>query len=257
MPTRDTPWPAGTPCWADLAVPDLPKAVEFYSAVLGWSLVDSGEEYGHYHMAQVNGRSAAGVGPIMSEGQPSYWTLYIASDDTDATAKLVGEHGGNVVMAPMDVPGTGRMCIASDPTGGVFGVWQAAGAVGAEHYNEPGGIVWEDGRLTDVEAGRRFYTDVFGWSYAQVGDMPIEDYATFSHGGDPLGGVGGMMGAPEGTPSHWVVYFGSTDVDRAIATAEQQGGSVMMPATDTPFGRMGVIQDPFGAMFAVHQPPAS
>ena len=63
MPTRDTAWPAGTPCWADLAVPDLPKAVEFYSGVLGWSLVDTGEEYGHYHFAQVNGYTAAGVGP--------------------------------------------------------------------------------------------------------------------------------------------------------------------------------------------------
>ena len=64
MPTRDTTWPAGTPCWADLSVPDVPKAVEFYSAVLGWSLVDSGEEFGHYHIAQVNGHAAAGVGPI-------------------------------------------------------------------------------------------------------------------------------------------------------------------------------------------------
>ena len=27
MPTRDTPWPAGTPCWADLAVPALRRLV--------------------------------------------------------------------------------------------------------------------------------------------------------------------------------------------------------------------------------------
>ncbi len=43
-------------------------------------------------------------------------------------------------------------------------------------------------------------------------------YGTFGSGGNPLGGLGGMMGEPEGTPSHWMVYFGSADVDAAVAT---------------------------------------
>lgn len=254
MTTRDTPWPAGTPSWADLSVPDLPKAVEFYSAVLGWTLIDSGDEFGNYHIAQVNGHAAAGVGPIMAEGQPSFWTLYIASEDADATAKLIGEHGGNVVVPPMDVPGNGRMCIAADPTGAVFGVWQATGMIGAAIVNEPGGIVWEDARLSDVEAGRTFYTDVFGWSYGPVPGLELSAYGTFGTGGDPLGGLGGFMGSPEGTPSHWLVYFGSADVDAAFATVERLGGTVLQPAEDTPFGRMGVVADPFGAPFALHQP---
>jgi uncharacterized protein len=256
MPTRDTPWPNGTPCWADLSVPDVPKAVEFYSAVLGWSLVDSGEEFGHYHIAQVNGQAAAGVGPVMAEGQPSYWTLYIASDDADGTAKLITDNGGSVIMPPMDIPGTGRMCIASDTMGAVFGVWQSLGMIGAGIYNEPGGIVWEDARLSDVEAGRTFYTEVFGWSYGEIPGLDMPEYGTFSGGGDPLGGLGGLMGAPEGTPSHWLVYFGSTDADAAIATLERLGGSVLRPAEDTPYGRMAVVTDPFGAPFAIHQAPA-
>jgi predicted enzyme related to lactoylglutathione lyase len=253
MPTRDTPWPAGSPSWADLSVPDLPKAIEFYSPVLGWTLVDSGEEFGHYSIAQVDGRAAAGIGPVMAEGQPSFWTLYIASDDADATAKLVGEHGGTVVMPPMDIPGNGRMCIAADPTGAVFGVWQAIGMIGAGVFNEPGGIVWEDARLSDVEAGRTFYTDVFGWSYGEIPGMDISQYGTFTTGGDPLGGLGGLMGDPEGTPSHWLVYFGVPDADAAVATVERLGGTVLRPAEDSPFGRMGVVADPFGAPFAIHQ----
>ena len=104
MPTRDTPWPAGTPCWVDLATPDLPKAVEFYSAVLGWTLADKGEEFGHYHIAEVDGRAAAGIGPVMEEGQPSFWTVYLATEDADGTAKLIAEHGGSLLFEPMDVP---------------------------------------------------------------------------------------------------------------------------------------------------------
>lgn len=256
MPTRDTPWPPGTPCWADLPVPDLPKAVEFYSAVLGWSLVNSGEEFGNYHIAQVNGRAAAGVGPIMAEGQPTFWTLYMASDDADATAELIDEHGGTLVLPVMDIPGTGRMCIAADPSGAVFGVWQANPMPGAGVYNEPGGIAWEDARLTDVEAGRAFYADVFGWSYGAIPGPDIAEYGTFSSGGDPLGGLGGMFGAPEGTPSHWLVYFGTADVDAAMAAVERLGGTVVRPAESTPYGRMGVVTDPFGAPFALHEAAA-
>ena len=208
MSTRDTTWPAGTPCWVDLAVPDVPKAVEFYSGVIGWSLVDSGEEFGHYHIAQVEGHAAAGVGPTMAEGQPSFWTLYIASDDTDATAKLITENGGNVVMEAMDVPGAGRMCIAADPTGAVFGVWQSLGMPGAGIVNEPGGIAWEDARLTDVEAGRAFYTAVFGWTYAEIPGVELSEYGTFHGGGDPLGGLGGMMGAPNGSVTNAMRPYG-------------------------------------------------
>jgi uncharacterized protein len=253
MPTRDTPWPAGTPCWVDLSAPDLPKAVEFYSSVLGWSLVDKGEEFGHYYIAEVGGRAAAGIGPVMQEGQPSFWTVYLATDDADGTAKLITEHGGGLLFEPMDVPGQGRMAIATDAVGGVFGIWQAAGMNGIGVYNEHGGLTWEDARLTDPGAGKRFYTDVFGYSYQPVPGAP-EDYGTFHVGGDPLGGMGGMMGAPEGTPSHWVAYFSVPDADAAVAAVERGGGSVLMPAETTPYGRMAAVADPFGAQFMVIQP---
>ena len=253
MPTRDTPWPAGTPCWVDLSSPDLPKAVEFYSSVLGWTLVDKGEEFGSYHIAEVDGRPAAGIGPVMSAEQPSVWTVYLATDDADATAKMIAENGGSLLFEPMDVPDQGRMAIAADPTGGMFGIWQAAGMIGTGVYNEPGGLVWEDARLTDTAAGKQFYSDVFGYTYQPVPGAP-DDYATFHADGDPLGGMGGMMGLPEGTPSHWVAYFAVADADAAVSAVEAGGGAVLMPAQDTPYGRMAAVADPFGATFMLMQP---
>ena len=255
MPTRDTPWPAGTPCWVDLSAPDMPRAVEFYSSVLGWSLVNSGSEFGDYHIAQVDGRAAAGIGPAMQEGQPAFWTVYLATDDADSTAKLITEHGGSLLFEPMDIPGNGRMAIATDTAGGVFGIWQAAGMDGIGVYNEPGGLIWEDARLTDPESGQRFYADVFGYRYQAIPDGP-GDYATFQLGeGNPLGGIGGLGDAPEGTPSHWLAYFAVADADATVAAVEQGGGSVMMPAEATPYGRIAVVVDPFGAPFAVLQEP--
>ena len=255
MPFRTEPWPTGTPCWVDLAVPDVAAATAFYGAVLGWAFVDTGEEFGHYHVARTKDRAAAAIGPVQDPGQRVAWTVYLASDDADATAKLIGANGGTVLAPPFDIPGNGRMLLALDACGGTFGVWQAGGTVGAEIYNEPGSLVWTDARLTDAEAGHAFYSAVFGYTYEPVPGVSASEYAVFQVGGEVAGGMGGMMGAPPGTPSHWLTYFAVPDVDAAVATAESAAATVLMPPQDTPFGRMAIITDPFGATFAVHSGP--
>jgi predicted enzyme related to lactoylglutathione lyase len=264
MSTREEPWPAGTPCWADLGVPDIAAAVAFYSEVVGWTFVDTGPDYGGYFIGQVDGRAAAGVGPLMQEGQPAAWTVYLASDDVDATAELIGKHGGTVLVAPIDVAGSGHMLIGADPTGGVFGVWQQTGMIGCQVQDEPGSFVWDDARLTDPEVGKRFYADVFGFQYSplgpEAGDDAPADYATFNiEGGDPnrpLGGIGGLMGMPPGTPSHWLAYFAVADTDAAVEAVGDGGGTVHMSPEDTPYGRIAVVADPFGATFGLIGAPA-
>src|SRR4051794_41834404 len=89
MSTRTDPWPAGTPCWVDLAVPDVEAAVAFYADVVGWTFVDTGPDYGGYPIAQGDGPAAAGIGPGMEEGQPAGPTGCPPSDHVRATPKLV------------------------------------------------------------------------------------------------------------------------------------------------------------------------
>src|SRR6185503_5895911 len=175
-------------------------------------------------------------------------------------AKLIGEHGGSVFAGPMDISGNGRMLIAADPTGGVFGVWQQTGMIGSELVDEPGAFVWDDARLKDVEAGKRFYADVFGFHYSplgpEAGEMP--DYETFTQPGGseerPAGGIGGMMGSPPGTPSHWLAYFAVTDTDAVVSAVGDRDGRVLVSPEDTPWGRVAVVTDPFGAVFGLIGP---
>ena len=61
---------------------------------------------------------------------------------------------------------------------------------------------------------------------------------------------------PEGVPSNWRVYWEVDDVDAAIATVTGLGGSVLMPAQDTPYGRLAQVADPAGAAFNLRKPPA-
>jgi uncharacterized protein len=259
MVVRTTPWHAGTPCWVDMSVTDLPAAQAFYGSVLGWTFLDTGEQFGHYTLCQKDGHNAAAMSGLMpGMTDPVPWTVYVASDDVAATAKLVTDNGGSFIAEPMEIPGNGTMAVALDPTGGAFGIWQAGGMVGFEIANEPGGVSWTDARLTDSDAGRAFYTAVFGYSYDAL--EGAGDYGTIAVEGveGPVGGLGGMMGAPEGTPSHWLAYFSVADVDAAAELIEAGGGSVVRPAEDTPFGRIGMYADPTGVVFGLTSvaPPA-
>ncbi|HYP45597.1 MAG TPA: VOC family protein [Propionibacteriaceae bacterium] len=256
MSIRTSPWPAGVPCWTDLATPDVQAVQPFYSAVLGWQFGEPHRDYSGYVMAEVRGAAAAGLGPMMGDQQRSSWTLYLASDDADATAADITQSGGTVLVAPDDVGPMGRLLIASDPTGGVFGVWQAGSMIGASLVNEPGGLFWEDLRSTDPELARAFYNAVFRYDFHPLPEAG-PDYFTFHSAEEPapLGGMGGMFGAPAGTPSHWLVYFCVADCDAAVDAAQREGGHVLAPADSTPYGRMAALVDPAGAAFWVMQAP--
>lgn len=255
MSLHTAPWPAGVPCWVDLTSPDLATSKAFYADVLGWDYQDLGEQYGGYHLATVRGADVAGLGPQQPGAGPSAWSLYLASDDADATAEAVTRHGGTVLRPPADVGPLGRMFLAADSTGAAFGVWQAGEHVGAGLVNEPGGLAWEDLRSPDPDAAREFYAAVFGYRTTPLPGAGA-DYTTFSLAGEeaPLGGMGGMMGSD--APAHWLVYFGVADADAAAAASTRGGGAVNQPAFDTPYGRMAGLADPHGAAFSVVVIPA-
>ena len=252
MTVRTKPWPAGVPCWTDLATPDLDAARAFYGAVLGWEFeAPAGPEFGGYVNAHVRGAAAAGLGPVQQEGMPSAWTVYVAGDDVEKTAADITEHGGTVVLPPGQVGEMGSLLVALDPTGAAFGVWQAGRMIGAGIANEPGGLVWEDLRSPDPDRARSFYAGVFGWRHQPLPDAG-EDYQTFALPGSEiiLGGIGGMMGHDD-VPPHWLAYFGVRDVEAALAAVEPRGGTVHTRHFETTFGRMAAVTDPAGATFWV------
>jgi predicted enzyme related to lactoylglutathione lyase len=255
MITRDTPWPAGTPCWIDLSVPDLAKARKFYGDLFGWTTEVGPEEFANYTNASLGGRLVAGLVPQQSPDQPVAWTTYLASEDAAATEAKVQAAGGTVLMPVMDVSGIGRMGMFADPAGAVFGVWEAGTHTGAQLANAPGALAWNENMSLGFEDNQKFYADVFGYSY---GDLSSEgfQYATFATSGDPAGGIGAWPpGTPAGTPAAWGVYFGVADTDATVAKAQELGGSLVDGPRDSPYGRMARLADDQGALFSVMSVP--
>ncbi len=253
MTTRDEPWPEGTPCWVDLGADDPAKARAFYSGLFGWDIQVGGEETGYYGMCLVGGRSVAGIGPKQSPEQPTVWTTYIATDDADATADKIKKAGGQVLMDPFDVMDVGRMAIAFDPGGAAFGIWQSRAHAGFGVANEPGSVTWNENFSRDFEGNKAFYGAVFGYGFGDMSNEQMQ-YATLDLDGRPAGGIGDMGSMfPAEVPAHWNTYFAVADADATVAKAAELGGSVVAPASDSPFGRMAVLTDDQGAPFSVIQ----
>ena len=246
--------PFNTVSWFDLMSPDPARAREFYTGLFGWTYQVGGPETGHYAMAQLAGRTAAGIGTLAKDSEhPSAWMVYFNVENAVEAAMAIVASQGLIVLPVMQVMDAGFMALAVDPSGAAFGIWQPVQHPGAQVVSEHGAMGWQECHTRDAQKARDFYTTVFGFRADKVPEM---DYWLFMRGDTHLGGVYRDTRMPAHVPPHWLVYFDVTDTDAAIAKATATGGKLMMPASDTPHGRMAMLADPFGAVFAVIKPPS-
>jgi uncharacterized protein len=259
-------YPHGVPCWVDLAQPDLDAATRFYGALFGWEFADAmpPDAPGSYLIATRDGEDAA----ALSAGEGSLgWVSYIACDDADATAALVGAAGGNVLEPPEDAGPGGRAATCSDPQGAVFRVWQARRRLGAQAVNVPGAWNFSDLHTPDPSAAMRFYLEVFGWvvdPHLGAGMIRLPGYGDHLASTSDPGIHERQAFAPEGfadvvaalvpaeAAARWWVRFAVADRDVAASRAESLGAEIAS-STETDWTREAVVVDPQGARFVVSQ----
>lgn len=254
MTTHTQPKPAGTPTWIDLTTPNADAARAFYQAVFGWEYDISGPEYGGYTNARVGQHTAAGMSEPMPGSPPpppSAWSLYFASEAIEADVARAVELGAKVHVPAMSVGPFGSMAILEDPTGAVFGFWQADQHIGSEITDEPGGAAWYELYSPNVQQARDFYAALLGASIEPMPGGP--EYYVLSHGEAQLCGVMQIDPAWGPVPPHWAIYFGVSDADEAVAAVSANGGTVMSAVEPTPHGRMATVADPAGATFKIIQ----
>jgi predicted enzyme related to lactoylglutathione lyase len=240
----------------DLMADDQQAALDVYKDLFGWQGEPGPAEYGGYAMCMLNGKAVAGIGPKMApEGMPmppTVWTTYLSTDDADATQRAITKAGGTVIVEAMDVGTVGRMLVAADPTGAVFGVWQPKDFFGAQVVNEPGALTWNELHTGDIAAATAFYRAAFGIEIAPMKDA--ENYWTVNVGGKSVGGAMTQENDPPGTPPHWLTYFAVDSVDNVVDAMVKRKGNVLAAPFDMMAGRMAVVQDPQGAVFAMINP---
>ncbi|MEU2162227.1 VOC family protein [Streptomyces sp. NPDC019208] len=113
---------------------------------------------------------------------------------------------------------------------------------------------WVDAQLPDLEAGKRFYGELFGWTYREksADRGPYPHYTDALRDGKP---VAALASKSDGRmPTTWGVYFATDDAAATARTIRDAGGQVI--TTPTPVDGLGTVvlaADPAGAVFGLWQ----
>jgi predicted enzyme related to lactoylglutathione lyase len=126
--------------------------------------------------------------------------------------------------------------------------------MGTRTSHPVGTFCWVDLQTTDTEAAKRFYSELFGWTYNEIPVGETGTYAMALVDGEDTGAIGGM---PPGAqfPPHWNSYVAVESADAAASRAREVGGTTPMEPFDVfEAGRMAVIADPTGATLMAWEP---
>ncbi|MDT0614279.1 VOC family protein [Streptomyces lancefieldiae] len=115
---------------------------------------------------------------------------------------------------------------------------------------------WVDAQLSDVEAGKRFYGELFGWTFEEGGGTGPGAYAWARLDGEP---VAALVRKTDGRmPTVWTVYFAATDAEALAGRVRAAGGQIVTPPQPvSELGTTALVTDPQGAVFALVQPPGA
>jgi uncharacterized protein len=249
--TKYTP---GTFSWTDLTTTDPDAAKAFYGELFGWSADDRPVGEGMvYSMMQIGGKDVGAISAQPEQqrqmGIPPAWNSYITVESADRALERAKQLGATVHAPAFDVFDSGRMGVVQDPQGAFFEVWEPKQHIGASVVNAPGALSWNELATPDMDASASFYGELLGWTAEpfEGSEMPYMTIKTAAGTGN-----GGIRPRMDAEPSYWLVYFGSDDVDAHLAKVSELGGSKLMGPTEIGVGKIGIAQDPQGAVFALY-----
>lgn len=88
-------------------------------------------------------------------------------------------------------------------------------------------FVWNELLSIDVEADKKFYTEVFGWE-AETVNMPSGAYTRFLLNGEYIAGM--MQNCDkDAKKSIWVSYVTVEDVEQSLNKAVSSGANIIVP----------------------------
>jgi predicted enzyme related to lactoylglutathione lyase len=115
----------------------------------------------------------------------------------------------------------------------------------------PGTPCWVDIGVSDLARSKKFYGQLFGWTFQDSGaEMGHYNMATVN--GHEVAGL--MRNPSEEMPIRWTTYLATDDIDATLKKITTAGGKVLMGPMNIPgSGRMAMAMDCCDASFGLWQ----
>lgn len=244
--------------WRDLMTDDPALVKPFYAALLGWEYVETRSLGRPYTLIRSGGQFIAGIAQgqrrLPHEGN-AQWLSFLSVADVDRAAQATAAAGGNVLLAPFDVPRVGRAAVVADPQGAPLGLLRASFGDPAD-TPEPvlHRFLWTEALVRDPVAAARFYADLAGFEIL-VHDHGDKPFRVLKAAGRERAGVMRMPFANM-NPT-WLPAVMVADPAASAQRAAALGGRVLVtPRMDVRAGSVALIADPGGAVLALQRWPS-
>jgi uncharacterized protein len=238
-------------CRYDLRTTDVDAARSFYDEVLG-----DGFWGGDVNAWKLHEQALA-------KGARPHWLGHVGPVDVDVTVDRIKKLGGEQLGLKVE-QGSRAFAILRDGCGALL-------AVTSEVPGESRGVVvWHALHADNGPHVARQYAALFGWrisGHVDLGPLmgdSIELSWSDSLAGTTSGVERAVLTAPSdgcvtsgarsrGVHPQWLHFFGTTDIERAMARVRDLGG-IALPTVRTPSGAVvAPCDDPQGAAFALLQ----
>ena len=237
--------------WHDLITPDLEASKAFYGNLLGWTFTDTNFKGLRYTIIYNDGKVIGGMIEIKS-AKNATWISALPLDNATLSTRIkaVIASGAKAVLPPIKLPGRGKQVVFEGPSGEEFSLiseneYTAQLDESSKNGNWIGMELWAD----NPAQASAFYDKAFAVSTTKS-TYDNKPYWTFK-ADDKI--VAGMLQNPvTNQGSQWVPYIQQNDIGAMLPALKKSGANILMnPNNNIRDGKIGIFQDPQGAIFAV------
>ena len=241
--------------WFDLFTQDLQSAERFYGALFGWSFQDTASGGNKVKTIVKNGvpiANAVYLEPQADKKNTPRWLSYMSVENVDQASTLAEQNKGSIYMPPKDLPARGRVAVVIDPEGAIFAiVTTSEGDPPDQDYIENH---WISSELwtTDPDRALQFYDRLVGYELRLINVGADSTYNLLVRNDQPRAG---MVKIPwDDVEPSWVPYIAVADAPATAEKAVLAGGKLLVePDVSIREGRLAIIADPSGAVFAIQE----
>jgi predicted enzyme related to lactoylglutathione lyase len=239
--------------WFELVSGDVETAKQFYGRLFGWEFRKVGPTQIQYHLISNRGTRIGGIvydPDMQASAKAAQWIGFISIADPDRLATFVISEGGEVVIPPGRVGDLGRYLVFKDPQGALLGGLKSFSGAPPDELPLPGAWIWMELWATDPPKAAEFYKELAGYRVFQdTGSEQPDHYILVSSG------VARATVIPildDELSPFWLPYVRVENLSQALDRAKQAGGTLLIkPEPDIIEGKIAILADPTGGMFAL------